>query len=79
MDFDQEAHTYAVFDATIAQLNEAESGKEQEQHREESASEQTEQTCPSDPAVQIPETTIEANLKQTALPRVVETELMGTA
>lgn len=55
MDFDQESHTYAVFDETVAQLNE----------KAELA-----QAAPVDTA---------GADKATALPRVVETELMGTA
>ena len=55
LDFDQESHTYAVFDETVAKLNEK--------------AEQA-QVAPVD----------NAGLdKTTALPRVVETELMGTA
>ena len=55
MDFDQEAHTYKVFDETVAKLKEKS---------------EPVQAAPVDGA---------GLDKATALPRVVETELMGTA
>lgn len=73
LDFDQEAHTYAVFDETIAQMNEEESKKPQEPSKQDKAEDRT-----APPPPQTTEATSEETLK-TALPTVVQTELMGTA
>ena len=64
-----------MFDETVAQLTEEESKKQQEPLQQQgNADEQV-----ASPPAQITETPPQQDLKETALPRVMQTELMGTA
>jgi hypothetical protein len=68
LDFDQEAYTYSVFDETVAEMQK---GRTQTGSQQDSAA--------SNPASSSIEGMTSETQKGTALPKVLETELMGTA